>query len=768
MYYQNNFDNNESFSDWTISNGNNSDWNISTGLLNGSTSNGRDIWLTLNDFEKETYKIKFKAINYSGVDQNIVFKSSLNFDTHYILGFRYNEPRYLKDNNNIVLYKYSPLYGYQLIKLVTPGEVLNKITLSQNVWHDIEILLDVRSIKVFFDNVQVMDVFDSSSPYIGSGGFGFQNHGGLFAYDTKNSFDDLKIMSLDHIDLPPLVTKNKIIIIPGLGASWNTEAMLTSPDDKKREWKMAPFVKNYDSLIKSFEDKGLIKNVDFFVWNYDWRRPISKIVTDFDTYVNSLGLSSDTKIDIVGHSLGGLVGRIWAQDHSSYLGKIATLGSPHLGAVDAYEAWNGAIISNNFGASKIGLNLLLSLQRKSYQKELEVIHSYAPVLSDLLPVFDFVKKNGKTVPYSNLFFKNNYLENKNTQINNIFEKLEAVAGTGFESKEILTLGERAIYDKILGYWPDGSVLSSLKTNQSDGTVLKKSAVITGDNSYLLNSKHANLPVNYIGGVFNILGLGKTINPISDFVDNEKLIFFIGSPAYLNVVCDDGVSRNSDELGFVVIDNFDLNSCRVNVIGTESGTYHLVLGNSAIENGWLYFEDSIKIAETKTVDYDVKKGGLVLSDVNKDYLYNQLINDVVKLQNFYNGNSDLIKVLSDARNKKINNVMTDFFKFRKGNKDYVRTAVILDEIGLILKIENKNISLFDATKLNKKFISDKSLIDRVARLNKTINKLPSEFGANSYKLMDKKMLDSNVNLKSENLSGSYTNSVLGSKLAEEIW
>jgi len=770
MYYENNFENNI-LSDWTINGGTGSDWSILNGLLNGSTSNGRDISITLKGIDKDAYKIKFKAINFSGVDQNIILKSNSAANTFYLLGIRYSDPRWSQDNNNIVLFKYSPIYGYELLKYVTPNDLANKISLSQNVWHNVEISLNVKSVKVLFDGIQVLNVFDSVPPYIGSGTFGFQNHAGNFPYSTSNSFDDLRIMSLDHVEATPtpVQVKNKIIIIPGLGASWNTEGILSSIDDKKRDWKMASYAKNYDELIKALEDKGLVKNTDYFVWNYDWRKPVSKIVTDFNDYVNSLNFTSDVKINIVGHSLGGVVGRVWAQEHNDVkLGKVITLGSPNFGSIDAYETWNGAKISDNFGVAKIGLNVLLQLKKRVNQTRLDVIHSYVPALGDLLPVFNFVKKNNIALPSLSLFYKNSYLENKNGQVNTIFNNLEAVGGNGFESKEYLNLGERAVYDKILGYWPDGGITGFTNTKESDGTVLKKSAVFTGDNSSFVNSKHSDLPSNYVGGVFNILGLGITKNPVNNLSESDKVIFFIGSPAYLSVVCDDGVIRTSDEMGFVVVDKNNLKSCKVFVVGTGSGIYHLVLGNSINENSWLYFEDSINNSETKIVEYDVVNGSLLLSDINKDYLYKQLISDATILQGFYPSNSDLAKLISDTRNKKINDVTDDFFKFRKKNHDYVKTAVVLDEIGLILKIENKNITITDTNKVNSKFVSDKSLVDRLARLNKTINKIPSEFGANSYKMMDEMAADLKINLYMGKLNNSYVDAILGSKLANEVW
>ena len=122
---------------------------------------------------------------------------------------------------------------------------------------------------------------------------------------------DWNTLNIDYVKLHDgESTKNKIIILPGLGASWNPEAILTGSTNPAHQWSMTPFVKNYDLLISGLEANGLVKNTDFYVWNYDWRKPLSQIVADFNVFVDSLNLEADQKFDLVGHSLGGLVARI--------------------------------------------------------------------------------------------------------------------------------------------------------------------------------------------------------------------------------------------------------------------------------------------------------------------------------------------------------------------------------------------------------------------------------------------------------------------------
>ena len=72
--------------------------------------------------------------------------------------------------------------------------------------------------------------------------------------------------------------KTKIIILPGLGASWNSDAIVYNKSVGVDQWKMTPFVANYNGLVNGLKQNGLKENNDFYVWNYDWRKPLNEIV----------------------------------------------------------------------------------------------------------------------------------------------------------------------------------------------------------------------------------------------------------------------------------------------------------------------------------------------------------------------------------------------------------------------------------------------------------------------------------------------------------
>ena len=99
----------------------------------------------------------------------------------------------------------------------------------------------------------------------------------------------------------------------------------------------------YTSTINYFtQQRGYQEGVDFFVCPYDWRKSIpaiafgSELDKTLDKCINhALALNpSKTKVDILAHSMGGLVARYYVSNatHASKVDHLVTLGTPYLGA----------------------------------------------------------------------------------------------------------------------------------------------------------------------------------------------------------------------------------------------------------------------------------------------------------------------------------------------------------------------------------------------------------------------------------------------------
>ncbi len=92
----------------------------------------------------------------------------------------------------------------------------------------------------------------------------------------------------------------------------------------------------YSGVINFFESNGYTLNKDFFLFPYDWRQDVSLTVPLLDQKIEKIKKQTgNQKVDIVAHSMGGLVARNYISDldRASNVRKLFTLGTPHLGSV---------------------------------------------------------------------------------------------------------------------------------------------------------------------------------------------------------------------------------------------------------------------------------------------------------------------------------------------------------------------------------------------------------------------------------------------------
>ena len=147
--------------------------------------------------------------------------------------------------------------------------------ITQYVRHRIKIVAQGFNVKVYFDdNLAINYLILSLQNKVES--IGIQTWRGACPVPVINIYDNVIVSSIGDTWQVPVETKKKIIILPGLGASWNAGAIVYNNTVPDLAWTMTPFVNNYDSLIKTLEKGGMVENQDFYVWNYDWRRPVKR------------------------------------------------------------------------------------------------------------------------------------------------------------------------------------------------------------------------------------------------------------------------------------------------------------------------------------------------------------------------------------------------------------------------------------------------------------------------------------------------------------
>lgn len=632
-------------------------------------------------------------------------------------------------------------YNYNYCNIGIPddpysGFISKKLNFVNGVWHKFRIEKHGSQFNVYINKDTNPNPILSTSQnqcipkiiFLGN-----QLGGGSTSW-TSLSIDYIKIGDGLWTDK----VQNKIVFLPGMGGSWNERAMVLNQDVAQSEWRMTPFVKNYDSMLNAFDTNNLVKNKDYFVYNYDWRKPMASQIIDFNNYVSGLGITGSEKVDIVGHSMGGLIGRIWTQENTNKVGKVITLGTPNLGSVKVYEMWNGAKISDSVDISSIAINVLLTLQRNKKQTAVETLQTYAPALKDLLPTFNYLKKNGANVtPPSN-----SYLTDKNLGVSSIFDKLLAVSGSGFKTKDTINLTERTVFDTMLGLWPQGRPLSYVEAD-GDVTVLKKSAVVAGDNSANVVSNHGEITNKSVNIVLSELGLGKTISYVAGN-SFDGAVFYIGSPASLKVNC--GADDINETDGFVLVAGKNMADCIVKLTGTENGTYHLVMGNSSDDTSFKYSEGNISIGDTKNISVKMV-----------DFWYEQMIREINTLLNVYPTNTNLKNMKTAAVSKNRTNLISSYVLFRKQKIETIITWRMVDYLEKIINIEIPSTTTVVMNKQKNLALSAKALTDKTASLLQRQKRYPNTWQSLNYKQGEELLISPNY--------GKY---LLAEKVFAMVW
>ncbi|MDD2483117.1 MAG: alpha/beta fold hydrolase [Candidatus Shapirobacteria bacterium] len=597
-----------------------------------------------------------------------------------------------------------------------------------NEWHVLKIEKDNTRYKIYIDpDKNISPIFITQENQC-------EPKRLLIGNSYTGGSTDWNNLSIDSVNIGPTtapVVKPKIIIIPGLGASWNSEAIVYDHDVGNDQWKMTPFVKNYDGLIDALKENSLEENTDYYVWNYDWRKPLKDIVTDLNSFINQK-IKSGEKVILIGHSLGGLTSRIWAEDNKndSRLEKVITLGSPHLGSVDAYEAWNGGQISDLSKVSSIAFKILLELKGLTTKTNMEAVRTYIPSVKDLLPTFNFVTKNGTDFT-NQLETKNDYLKDKNNDGLNSGINLKLYAGNGFKTTNSINLKNNNVFDKVLGIWPDGRINNFTYTNEGDGTVLVKSANYNKNDFVELNSSHGEIVDETIGKIMTEIGLSQV-----EIVDENEdlkntLVFFIGSPVNYSVQCDNE-SPVLENDGFVVIKNNNYRMCNINYVGNENGLIHIVTGNTD-NNDWSYWEKNVINGEIGNVKINPKNGEVINNKSNILFLKSIIKEDLNSLLILNKNNKDLKEALRNLDKNQPKRLIKNIFDFREKNGEKLISQKIIDNTNSWLSLINK-CSKNEAVKGFKTISNYRDLIESLIS-NKRNTKISVDVAVDYQKIVD---------------------------------
>ncbi|MFC1627308.1 alpha/beta fold hydrolase [Patescibacteria group bacterium] len=547
--------------------------------------------------------------------------------------------RYLSPNKWYDVHFMSP--GGLTFQLLPPGghgiSSANYPIPNGNTYH-ITVEVHEDNFKLLIDNNLVLDYyFDPANDRSPIGRVALQASVGSDRV-SEVWFDNLVVTSIDEP-----VEEYPVVLLPGFGGSWNTSAIVTGGSGGN--WKKTPFVKVYDNFKDTLiNNAGYVEGDNYFEFYYDWRKPVDSLADDFKNYLDTV-VAAD-KVNLVGHSMGGVVARAYAQKYGeTKINKLVTVGSPHSGATKAWEAWSGAEIGTRWSWEWIALQLYLHIHKSGYLSPIQAIHNLTPSLHNLSPTFDFAKNStGTVIDVNSMNDPNLYLAGLNSSISgDLIALLTTIAGhednQDKDTVEWIKLKQRSVVDRLLGKWPDGKPDLYEYTLLGDLTILDKSTLIAGAEQKTVQAQHNDLLKNYAGieSILESLEIeAEPITPTSDLPRNPALMFFLHSPANLKVTdpsgedigfgssnpMSHGIYSPDDKL--IVIYDAVAGNYQIEVIGTGTGDYDLDIGQLTL-NGekWSTIEENTYQGEvdqyTVNLSTNTTHDNPVVDETGKTYL-----------------------------------------------------------------------------------------------------------------------------------------------------
>lgn len=170
----------------------------------------------------------------------------------------------------------------------------------------------------------------------------------------------------------------------------------------------------YDGLIRALEAMGYVENDTLFFFPYDWTDTCNRNGWRLNRFIRRIAnQSKDNKVDVINHSMGGIVTRAAIQLHGAlpFVARTVYIASPHYGAPQAYFAIHpsvpGGLLDSGWIELAANLTLILAFA-VPFVDQLKQVTANLKSVYDLLPDKYYFRRhhivdkrlNGAIVPVS--------------------------------------------------------------------------------------------------------------------------------------------------------------------------------------------------------------------------------------------------------------------------------------------------------------------------------------------------------------------------------
>jgi len=313
-------------------------------------------------------------------------------------------------------------------------------------------------------------------------------------------------------------SKNPIVIVPGMMGSIGGDML-----PRIGEWRFGVAKWIYEPLIKGLQDIGYREKDNLFICFYDWRQKTSESSRLYLEPLMSMVKTKfpNKKIDLICHSMGGLVGRHYLQKEGNrgIVENFIMMGTPNKGAIDAYYFWTtGSLMKKDkktfYNMTYKGYIWLISklLGIPLGINRLEDLHRCFKGMEDLLPSEDFgfvlcYRENNqelRLLPRKYMKYHNLMLDALNKEKSKLamnVDEVYSVVGIETVTNDLLILNK----DKLLQGGIE-EIIGSGTTLEGDGTVTKKSATLEGYNNVEIKGTHYSIVKSTLGVIYKLYGV----------------------------------------------------------------------------------------------------------------------------------------------------------------------------------------------------------------------------------------------------------------------
>jgi hypothetical protein len=186
-----------------------------------------------------------------------------------------------------------------------------------------------------------------------------------------------------RLSLLPEVVR-PVVILPGLLGTW--------PPAAAPRGRLDPLTKTYHNWVDGLRRIGYVPGVSLFIFPYDWRRSVTELAGELAAEIGRIRQLSPeaalkrssvpvdySQVDLVGHSMGGMIARSYVQSEA-YAGDVARMllvAVPQRGSLSAYYAYEGGdstLIGLPIAEAQAMVSLLEAYETKAWQQRANGIY----------------------------------------------------------------------------------------------------------------------------------------------------------------------------------------------------------------------------------------------------------------------------------------------------------------------------------------------------------------------------------------------------------